>query len=93
MTGVLSVVTMEAGWIVSEVGRQPWIVYNKMRVADAATTNDGVWITFIVVALLYAALGTTLILVLRAMSRRARAQPALEESDVPYGPRELAERV
>jgi cytochrome bd ubiquinol oxidase subunit I len=93
VTGVLSVVTMEAGWIVSEVGRQPWIVYNKMRVADAATTNDGVWITFIVVALLYAALGTTLILVLRAMSRRARAQPALEESDVPYGPRELAERV
>jgi cytochrome bd ubiquinol oxidase subunit I len=93
VTGVLSVVTMEAGWIVSEVGRQPWIVYNKMRVADAATTNDGVWITFIVVALLYAALGTTLILVLRAMSRRARAQPALEESDVPYGPRELADRV
>ena len=91
VTGVLSVVTMEAGWIVSEVGRQPWIVYNKMRVADAATTNEGVWITFIAVALLYAGLGTTLILVLRAMSRRARSQPALEETDVPYGPRETAE--
>ena len=91
VTGLLSVVTMEAGWIVSEVGRQPWIVYNKMRVADAATTNEGVWITFIAVALLYAGLGTTLILVLRGMSRRARAQPALEEADVPYGPRETAE--
>ena len=91
VTGVLSVVTMEAGWIVSEVGRQPWIVYNKMRVADAATTNEGVWITFIAVALLYAGLGTTLILVLRGMSRRARSQPALEEADVPYGPRETAE--
>jgi cytochrome bd ubiquinol oxidase subunit I len=91
VTGVLSVVTMEAGWIVSEVGRQPWIVYNKMRVADAATTNDGVWITFIAVALLYVCLGTTLILVLRAMSRRARSQPTLEETDVPYGPRETAE--
>jgi cytochrome d ubiquinol oxidase subunit I len=91
VTGVLAVVTMEAGWIVSEVGRQPWIVYNKMRVADAATTNEGVWITFIAVALLYAGLGTTLILVLRGMSRRARAQPALEEADVPYGPRETAE--
>jgi cytochrome bd ubiquinol oxidase subunit I len=91
VTGVLSVVTMEAGWIVSEVGRQPWIVYNKMRVADAATTNEGVWITFIAVALLYAGLGTTLILVLRGMSRRARSQPALEESAVPYGPRETAE--
>jgi cytochrome d ubiquinol oxidase subunit I len=91
VTGVLAVVTMEAGWIVSEVGRQPWIVYNKMRVADAATTNEGVWITFIVVALLYAGLGITTILVLRGMSRRARAQPALEESAVPYGPRETAE--
>jgi cytochrome bd ubiquinol oxidase subunit I len=91
VAGVLAVVTMEAGWIVSEVGRQPWIVYNMMRVSDAATTNDGVWITFIVVAILYAGLGTTLILVLRGMSRHARSQPALEEADVPYGPRETAE--
>ena len=90
-TGVLAVVAMEAGWIVSEVGRQPWIVYNKMKVSDAATTNTGVWITFIVVALLYTGLGTTLILVLRGMSRRARAEPALEETDVPYGPRDTAD--
>ena len=92
VTGVLAVVTMEAGWIVSEVGRQPWIVYNLMRVSDAATTNDGVWITFIVVALLYAGLGVTTILVLRGMSRRARAREGFEETDSPYGPRELAER-
>jgi cytochrome bd ubiquinol oxidase subunit I len=92
VTGVLAVVTMEAGWIVSEVGRQPWIVYNLMRVSDAATTNEGVWITFIVIALLYAGLGITTILVLRGMSRRARAQDGFEEADSPYGPRELAER-
>jgi len=92
VTGVLAVVTMEAGWIVSEVGRQPWIVYNLMKVSDAATTNDGVWITFIAVALLYAGLGITTILVLRGMSRRARAREGFEETDSPYGPRELAER-
>ena len=92
VTGVLAVVTMEAGWIVSEVGRQPWIVYNLMRVSDAATTNEGVWITFIVVALLYAGLGITTILVLRGMSRRARARDGFEETDSPYGPRELAEK-
>ena len=45
---------MEAGWVVSEVGRQPWIVYNLMKVEDAATGNTGVWITFVAVALLYA---------------------------------------
>jgi cytochrome bd ubiquinol oxidase subunit I len=92
VTGILAVVTLEAGWTVSEVGRQPWIVYNMMKVADAATANVGVWMTFIVVAILYAALGTTTIIVLRAMSRRARAQDGFEETDAPYGPREPADR-
>ena len=46
-TGVLAVITLEAGWTVSEVGRQPWIVYEKMKVEDAATANTGIWITFI----------------------------------------------
>jgi cytochrome d ubiquinol oxidase subunit I len=92
VAGFLAVVTLEAGWTVSEVGRQPWIVYNKMKVADAATTNTGVWFTFIVVALLYVGLGITTILVLRGMSRRARREPRFEETDVPYGPRETADR-
>ena len=50
-TGVLAVITIEAGWVVSEVGRQPWIVYEQMKVEDAATANTGVWITFIAVIL------------------------------------------
>ena len=33
--GVAAIVCMEAGWVVSEVGRQPWIVYNLMKVEDA----------------------------------------------------------
>ena len=53
---------MEAGWIVSEVGRKPSIVDNKMKVEDAATTNTGVWITSIAVAILYLGLGITTIL-------------------------------
>ena len=84
--GVLSVITMEAGWVVSEVGRQPWIVYNLMRVEDAATGNTGVWITFVAVAALYTGLGVTLVLVLRGMSRRFRAEHGFNENDVPYGP-------
>ena len=40
-SGVIAVITMEAGWVVSEVGRQPWIVYNLMKVEDAATGNTG----------------------------------------------------
>ena len=84
--GVAAVVCMEAGWVVSEVGRQPWIVYNQMKVEDAATGNTGVWITFILVAVLYTGLGITTVLILRKMSKRFR-QRGVAEHDVPYGPR------
>ncbi len=84
--GVLAVVTLEAGWVVSEVGRQPWIVYELMRVDDAATANTGVWITTIGVMLLYVGLGVTTVLVLRLMARRGRVAGEVAEADVPYGP-------
>ncbi|GAB7007042.1 cytochrome ubiquinol oxidase subunit I [Nocardioides sp. AN3] len=84
--GVLAVVTLEAGWVVTEVGRQPWIVYNLMRVDDGATANTGVWITFVAVLVLYAALGITTIVVLRSMSRRFRRRGGFVDHDVPYGP-------
>jgi cytochrome d ubiquinol oxidase subunit I len=77
---------MEAGWVVTEVGRQPWIVYNHMRVEDAATGNSGVWITFVAVFVLYAALGVTTIVVLRGMSKRFRRRGGFVDHDVPYGP-------
>ena len=86
LAGVAAVLAMEAGWVVSEVGRQPWIVYNLMRVDEAATGNTGVWITFIVIVVLYIGLATTTILILRLMSRRFRRQE-LAEHDVPYGPK------
>jgi cytochrome d ubiquinol oxidase subunit I len=86
--GILSVVTLEAGWTVSEVGRQPWIVYQKMKVDDAATANTGIWITFIGVMILYLGLGITTILVLRIMSKRFRRGGGDNDTDVPYGPSE-----
>ncbi len=85
--GVAAIVCMEAGWVVSEVGRQPWIVYNLMKVEDAATGNTGVWITFVLIAALYIGLGITTVLILRKMSRRFRER-GLAEHEVPYGPRE-----
>jgi cytochrome d ubiquinol oxidase subunit I len=84
--GVLSLVAMEAGWIVTEVGRQPWIVYNLMTVTDAATENAGVWVTFLVVAAVYVVVAITTILVLRLMSQRFRVTGGGDEN-VAYGPR------
>jgi cytochrome d ubiquinol oxidase subunit I len=91
VAGVAAVITMEAGWVVSEVGRQPWIVYGQMRVEDAATGNTGVWITFILIAALYIGLAVTTVLILRKMSKRYRERDVDEhdvEHDVPYGPRD-----
>jgi cytochrome d ubiquinol oxidase subunit I len=85
VSGVAAIVAMECGWIVTEVGRQPWIVYNVMRTEDAVTDADGIWVTFSLVLALYAVLGAALIITLRAMAQRWRQEPAADEP-VPYWP-------
>jgi cytochrome d ubiquinol oxidase subunit I len=87
VSGGLSIVALECGWIVTEVGRQPWVVYEVMRTKDAVTDASGVWVSLGVVLLLYTALGIATVLVLRTMTRRWRAGA---EVDVPYGPRPAA---
>ena len=85
ISGAMAVVALEAGWIVTEVGRQPWIVYNVMRTEDAVTDAGGVPVTFGLIIALYVILGAALVITLRAMSRRWREEGD-EESEVPYGP-------
>jgi cytochrome d ubiquinol oxidase subunit I len=85
ISGLAAVVALECGWIVTEVGRQPWVVYKVLRTTDAVTKAGGVWVTFGAVLLLYIVLGATLIITLRAMARRWRTE-AEDEGDGPYGP-------
>jgi cytochrome bd ubiquinol oxidase subunit I len=85
VSGIAAVIALECGWIVTEVGRQPWIVYNVMRTQDAVTQASGIRVTFAAVLLLYAVLGVALVVTLRAMSRRWRAADE-PDVDVPYGP-------
>ena len=63
---------LECGWIVTEVGRQPWVVYKVMRTKDAVTGASGVWVTFSLVLVLYTVLGIATVVTLRAMARRWR---------------------
>jgi cytochrome bd ubiquinol oxidase subunit I len=50
-------IAIEAGWTVTEVGRQPWIIYGVLRTADAVTPMPGLIVPFILFTLLYCFLG------------------------------------
>jgi cytochrome bd ubiquinol oxidase subunit I len=86
VSGAGAILALWCGWIVTEVGRQPWIVQGYMRTEEAVTEADGLWFSFGLVLLLYAGLGTVAILVLRRMSRRWREGGADSEGGAPYGP-------
>ncbi|MFE7773337.1 cytochrome ubiquinol oxidase subunit I [Streptomyces sp. NPDC057445] len=96
--GVASVVAVECGWITTEVGRQPWIVYQNMRVAEAvtATRSSSLWIMFCLVIVVYVFIfGSFLAVLLKMRTRWRLADEAAAaghpvegpESDTPYGPR------
>ena len=87
VAGVAAVLAMEAGWVVTEVGRQPWIVFDYMKVEEAATENDGVWLTFLVICAVYAVVAVSLVLVLRLMARRFAAADEHPDDGGPYAPR------
>jgi cytochrome d ubiquinol oxidase subunit I len=87
LAGGAALITMWAGWTVTEVGRQPYIVYRVLRTRDAVTHAHGVWLSLGLVVLLYTLLTVATILVLRSMARRWRAAGVgVGDEDVPYGP-------
>jgi cytochrome d ubiquinol oxidase subunit I len=85
ISGAAAISAVWMGWIVTEVGRQPWIVQGFMRTEEAVTEAKGIWFAFAGVLILYAALGTAAILVLRTLSRRWREQDE-EAVETPYSP-------
>jgi cytochrome d ubiquinol oxidase subunit I len=97
LAGVGAVLALESGWIVTEVGRQPWIVYGYLRTADAVTQASGIRVTFLAVVGLYTALGIATGLALLALKRRWALADATaggrdyagvgrDDDAVPYGP-------
>lgn len=73
----LGFVALEAGWVVTEVGRQPWIIHGIMRTADAVTPMPGLVVPLIVFTLVYVALG---IVVIWLISRQIAAIPHQDET-------------
>ena len=51
-------IALEAGWIVTEVGRQPWVIYHIMRTSEAVTPVPGLGWSFMIIAIIYSFLGS-----------------------------------
>ena len=75
--GPLGFIAIETGWTVTEVGRQPWIVYGIMKTVDAVTPLTGLVVPFVTFTLLYIFLTIILIISLRRLFL-ATAQPAAD---------------
>lgn len=82
LSGVAAVVALEAGWIVTEVGRQPWIVFGVMRTADAVNPAPGLVYGFVLVSAVYVVLTVATVYVLRRLARDLPVPIAPQESDV-----------
>jgi cytochrome d ubiquinol oxidase subunit I len=68
--GPLSFVALIAGWITTEVGRQPWIVYKVMRTEQAVTAVNGLAVGYVVLLLVYIGLAAAVYWLLRRLTRR-----------------------
>jgi cytochrome d ubiquinol oxidase subunit I len=78
VAGFAAPVALEAGWIVTEVGRQPWIVWRVMRVSEAVTTAPNIRLGLYFLFVVYALLTWGTIFVLRRL-----ASGAPQERSVP----------
>ncbi len=65
-------IAIEAGWVVTEVGRQPWIIHGVMRTSEAVTPMKGLAVPFVTFMVVYAVLGAV---VGALFVRRVKAAP------------------
>jgi len=57
-------IALEAGWVVTEVGRQPWIIYGIMRTIDAVTPMPGIVYSFYIFTAVFVSLSTVVVFLL-----------------------------
>jgi cytochrome bd ubiquinol oxidase subunit I len=67
--GPLALVALIAGWITTEVGRQPWVVYKVMRTSQAVTDAGGLAAGYVVLVVVYLLLGCAVAWLLRRLAR------------------------
>ncbi len=68
--GPLSIVALIAGWVTTEVGRQPWVVYEIMRTEQAVTGASGIPIGYVTLVVIYLAVASIAFVMLRRLARK-----------------------
>lgn len=82
VAGPAAVVAMEAGWVTTEVGRQPWVVWGVLRTSDAVNPAPGLWVGLVVVSVVYVVLTVATVYVLRRLATDQPVPIAPQEADV-----------
>ena len=83
--GPLSVVALIAGWVTTEVGRQPWVVYGVMRTEEAVTGASGIPVGYATLAVVYAALVAGTVWILRRLARMPLEEAKAAPPEVTHG--------
>jgi cytochrome d ubiquinol oxidase subunit I len=68
LAGPASVVALIAGWVVTEVGRQPWVVYGVMKTDEAVTGASGIPVGYAVLAIAYLCVAIGVVWILRRLA-------------------------
>jgi cytochrome bd ubiquinol oxidase subunit I len=69
LAGPLSVLALICGWVTTEVGRQPWVVYRVMRTSEAVTGARGIPVGYATLVLVYLGLAVAVAWILRRLAR------------------------
>ena len=83
--GPLSLVALIAGWVTTEVGRQPWVVYGLMRTEEAVTGAGGIPVGYATLTVVYVALIAGTIWILRRLARTPLEHAQAKPPEVPRG--------
>lgn len=78
VTAPLGIIAIEAGWVVTEVGRQPWVIQGLVRTSEAVTPMPGLWIPMVTFTMLYLILSGV---VVWAIWRHIAAAVVVSEQD------------
>jgi cytochrome d ubiquinol oxidase subunit I len=79
-TTPLGFMAVEAGWTVTEVGRQPWIIYHIMRTKDAVSTMPGLHYSFYIIAIVYIFLSLMIILLMQRQINAINKQTSIDNT-------------